>query len=207
MLFGVCYYVLGSPEMYLEFIEDESLECVIHRVKTNDFTGVRFARTGLDEVPYINICDDKGYYLCRIPVSELQYNSYGYILDNYGDDDSDDVNSAEQGEPVDVENTSASEQDNTVENTSASEQDNTVEKSFLKTSLKSSVKYLPFPICIFAFIFLIILFSYSGHFVDLNKNAFAGGFLFSFSFIELIRLTYYSIHSFELWFKQRKAVD
>ena len=56
MLFGVCYYVLGSPEMYLEFIEDESLECVIHRVKTNDFTGVRFARTGLDEVPYINIC-------------------------------------------------------------------------------------------------------------------------------------------------------
>lgn len=195
MKFGVCYYVLGSSEMYLEFIEDESLDCVIHRVKTNDFTGVRFARTGLDEVPYINICDDKGYCLCRIPVSELQYNSYGYILDNYGDDDSDDLNSAEQGESVDVENTSAS------------EQDNTVEKSFLKSSLKSSVKYLPFPICIFAFIFLIILFSYSGHFVDLNKNAFAGGFLFSFAFIELIRLTYYSIHSFELWLKQRKAVD
>lgn len=105
------------------------------------------------------------------------------------------VETAEQGELADVENTSAS------------EQDNTVEKSFLKASLKSSVKYLPFPICIFAFIFLIILFSYSGHFVDLNKNAFAGGFLFSFAFIELIRLTYYSIHSFVLWFKQRKAVD
>lgn len=129
MKFGVCYYVLGSIEPYLEFVEDESLECVIHRVKTNDFTGVRFARTGLDEVPFINICDDKGYCLCRIPVSELQYNSYGYILDNYGDDDSDDVNSAEQGESVDVENTSASDQDNTVENTSASEQGSTVENS------------------------------------------------------------------------------
>ena len=127
MKFGVCYYVLGCQEMYLEFIEDDSLECVIHRVKTNDFTGVRFARTGLDEVPYINICDDKGYCLCRIPVSDLLYNSYG-------DADSDDVNSAEQGEPVDVENTSASEQDNTVENTSASEQDNTVEKSSDKSS-------------------------------------------------------------------------
>lgn len=191
MKFGVCYYVLGCQEMYLEFIEDDSLESVISRVKTNDFTGVRFVRTGLDEFPYINICDDKGYCLCRIPVTELQYNSYGYILDNYGDD----FNSAEQGESVDVENSSAS------------EQDNTVEKSFLKASLKSSVKYLPFPICIFAFIFLIILFSYSCHFVDLNKNAFAGGFLFSFAFIELIRLTYYSIHSFVLWFKQRKAVD
>lgn len=115
MKYGVCYYVLGSQELCLEFIEDDSLESVIFRVKTNDFTGVRFARTGLDEVPYINICDDKGYCLCRIPVSELQYNSYGYILDNYGDDDSDDVNSAEQGESVDVENTSVSEQDNTAD--------------------------------------------------------------------------------------------
>jgi hypothetical protein len=195
MRYGVCYYVLGCIEPYLEFVEDESLECVIHRVKTNDFTGVRFARTGLDEVPYINICDENGYCLCRIPVSELQYNSYGYILDNYGDDDSDDVNTAEQGEPVDVENTSAS------------EQGNTVEKSFLKASLKSSIKYLPFPICIFAFIFLIILFFYSRHFVDLNKTAFAGGFLFSFSFIELIHVIYFSFDSFLSWFKQRKAVD
>lgn len=114
MKYGVCYYILGCIEPYLEFVEDESLECVIHRVKTNDFTGVRFARTGLDEVPYINICDESGYCLYRMPVTELQHNSFGYILDNYGDDDSLDVNTAEQGEPVDVENTSASEQGNTV---------------------------------------------------------------------------------------------
>jgi len=115
MKYGVCYYILGCIEPYLEFVEDESLECVIHRVKTNDFTGVRFARTGLDEVPYINICDERGYCLYRMPVTELQHNSFGYILDNYGDDDSLDVNTAEQGEPVDVENTSASEQDNTAD--------------------------------------------------------------------------------------------
>lgn len=75
--YGVCYYVLGSKEMYLDFIEDESLDSVIYRVKTNDFTGVRFARTGLDEVPYINICDEKGYCLHRISVTELQHNDYG----------------------------------------------------------------------------------------------------------------------------------
>lgn len=108
--YGVCYYVLGCIEPYLEFIEDDSLEDVIFRVKTNDFTGVRFARTGLDEVPYINICDENGFCLYRLPVTELQHNDFGYVHANYGDDET-----AEQGEPVDVENTSASEQDNTFE--------------------------------------------------------------------------------------------
>lgn len=107
--YGICYYVLGSQELCLEFIEDDSLESVIFRVKTNDFTGVMFACTGLDEVPYINICDERGYCLYRIPVTELQHNSFD------GDDDYLDVNTAEQGEPVDVENSSASEQDNTAD--------------------------------------------------------------------------------------------
>ncbi len=103
MKYGVCYYVLGCIEPHLEFVEDESLEAVIYSVKTNDFIGVRFARAGLDEVPYINICDDKGYCLYRIPVTELQHKDFGYILDNYGDDEADDVENntaSEQGSNV-----------------------------------------------------------------------------------------------------------
>ena len=106
MKFGVLYFVLGSNESYLEFVEDESLEAVIHRVKTNDFTGVRFARTGLDEVPYIDICDDKGFCLYRIPVTELQHNDFGYIPDNYVDYEADDVENntaSEQGIDVEVQ--------------------------------------------------------------------------------------------------------
>ena len=189
MKYGVCYYVLGCIEPHLEFVEDESLEAVIHRVKTNDFTGVRFARAGLDKVPHINICDDCGYCLYRIPVTELQHNDFGYILDNYGDDEADDV-----------------------ENNTASEQDNTVEKSSKKTNFFQILKKL-YRLTLWVLIALLSFVSYRRCFYilttkePLDPAIFRAGGVFALDSISWIIGSIVLIRSFVEWLWQLKVVE
>ena len=75
--FGIHYYSVDSdPGGFLEFIECDDLEEAVWRVKTNDFTGVLFLASGTESVPCVHILDNSGVCLCRIPVTDLECNSF-----------------------------------------------------------------------------------------------------------------------------------